>query len=115
MFHHSEPRSCPSLCILISSLPVRRIRTIIISTPFLVASSILLYKRLFLGEEQKHLPRPNNSSYPSSSTTTSAGPTLSKDKLMSQPISNEWNGVPDDVRRRIQAAEDQGNSNGTRL
>ncbi|GAA5953781.1 hypothetical protein JCM3765_006964 [Sporobolomyces pararoseus] len=72
----------------------RRIRTIIIATPFLVASSILLYKRLFLGEEQKRLPR-----------------TVSN---LSQPVRNgagsgnetgEWNGVPEDVRRRIQEAE----------
>ncbi|ORY39484.1 hypothetical protein BCR35DRAFT_311479 [Leucosporidium creatinivorum] len=39
--------------------PLNSIRTIIIATPFLVASSILMYKRLVLGEEQKHLPRPN--------------------------------------------------------
>jgi len=29
-----------------------------VATPFLVASTFLLYKRLYLGEEQKHLPRP---------------------------------------------------------
>jgi hypothetical protein len=39
--------------------PHHSIRTIIIATPFLVASSILMYKRLVLGEEQKHLPRPS--------------------------------------------------------
>lgn len=27
------------------------------ATPFLVASSYLMYKRLYLGEEQKRLPR----------------------------------------------------------
>ncbi|SCZ95333.1 BZ3500_MvSof-1268-A1-R1_Chr11-2g03439 [Microbotryum saponariae] len=36
----------------------KRLRTIIIATPFLVGSSILLYKRLMLGEEQRLLPRP---------------------------------------------------------
>lgn len=45
--------------LLTSSRPPNSIRTIIIATPFLVASSILIYKRLVLGEEQKHLPRPN--------------------------------------------------------
>jgi len=35
----------------------RRIRNIIIATPFLVASSILLYKRLVLGEEQRKMPK----------------------------------------------------------
>ena len=35
-----------------------RIRAIIISTPLLVASSILMYKRLVLGEEQKRMPKP---------------------------------------------------------
>lgn len=35
----------------------KRIRAIIISAPFLIASSILLYKRLVLGEEQRLLPK----------------------------------------------------------
>lgn len=33
-----------------------RLRNIIISTPFLVATSLLLYKRLVLGEEQRKIP-----------------------------------------------------------
>lgn len=34
----------------------KRVRTIIIATPFLVASSILLYQRLVLGKEQRKIP-----------------------------------------------------------
>ncbi|KAF8958992.1 hypothetical protein BDZ97DRAFT_1430978 [Flammula alnicola] len=39
------------------SLEARRIRMIIVSLPILVASSFVLYKRLYLGEEQRRLPR----------------------------------------------------------
>ncbi|KAM0755024.1 hypothetical protein T439DRAFT_352979 [Meredithblackwellia eburnea MCA 4105] len=35
----------------------RRLRAIIIATPFLVVSSVILYKRLVLGEEQRLLPK----------------------------------------------------------
>ncbi|KAF8173721.1 hypothetical protein BJ912DRAFT_71358 [Pholiota molesta] len=38
------------------SLEARRIRLIIVSLPILVASSFVLYKRLYLGEEQRKLP-----------------------------------------------------------
>ncbi|GAA6061802.1 hypothetical protein JCM10212_004858 [Sporobolomyces blumeae] len=83
----------------------RRIRTIIIATPFLVASSILMYKRLFLGEEQRRLPRPAPLGSPEASATIAG--TL-REVASEPPIKSdrgEWNGVPDDVRRRIQAAE----------
>jgi len=70
-----------------------RIRTIIIATPFLVASSLLLYKRLFLGEEQKRLPRPQR---------------IRGDLPIEARggIEGEWKGVPEDVRKRIQQAEE---------
>ncbi|GAA5838554.1 hypothetical protein JCM3766R1_006009 [Sporobolomyces carnicolor] len=74
----------------------RRIRTIIIATPFLVASSVLLYKRLFLGEEQKRLPRP----VPASQRPPADG--------------GEWQGMPEDVRRRIQEAEKGADYDGNR-
>ncbi|KAF8902528.1 hypothetical protein CPB84DRAFT_1846185 [Gymnopilus junonius] len=38
-------------------LEARRIRLIIVSLPILVASSLVLYKRLVLGEEQRKLPQ----------------------------------------------------------
>ncbi|KAJ9479396.1 hypothetical protein PHBOTO_002888 [Pseudozyma hubeiensis] len=34
----------------------KRIRTIMISFPLLVATSVVLFKRLYLGEEQRTLP-----------------------------------------------------------
>nr|CDI53773.1 conserved hypothetical protein [Melanopsichium pennsylvanicum 4] len=34
----------------------KRIRTIMISFPLLVATSVVLIKRLYLGEEQRKLP-----------------------------------------------------------
>ncbi|KIS68950.1 uncharacterized protein UMAG_12198 [Mycosarcoma maydis] len=34
----------------------KRIRTIMISFPLLVATSVVLFKRLYLGEEQRKLP-----------------------------------------------------------
>ncbi|KJA23907.1 hypothetical protein HYPSUDRAFT_201032 [Hypholoma sublateritium FD-334 SS-4] len=42
------------------SLEARRIRLIIVSLPILVASSFVLYKRLYLGEEQRTLPKTLN-------------------------------------------------------
>ncbi|GAA5852236.1 hypothetical protein JCM5353_004081 [Sporobolomyces roseus] len=71
----------------------RRIRTIIIASPFLVASSILLYKRLFLGEEQRRLPRP--------AQLQGNLPVEARDHG-----NGEWKGVPEDVRKRIQQAEE---------
>ncbi|GAA6017785.1 hypothetical protein JCM11491_004618 [Sporobolomyces phaffii] len=84
----------------------RRIRTIIIATPFLVASSILLYKRLFLGEEQKRLPRPAHLATPS---PPPADPSRRPNET------GEWSGVPDDVRRRIQQAEEGAHEAGRRV
>lgn len=46
-----SPRHPDELTLLFS------IRAIILSTPFLVASSILMYKRLVLGEDQRKFPR----------------------------------------------------------
>ncbi|PWY99462.1 hypothetical protein BCV70DRAFT_162853 [Testicularia cyperi] len=34
----------------------RRIRTIMVSFPLLVATSVVLVKRLYMGEEQRKLP-----------------------------------------------------------
>ncbi|GAA5896630.1 hypothetical protein JCM8208_004250 [Rhodotorula glutinis] len=73
----------------------RRIRTIIISAPFLVASSLLLYKRLYLGEEQKHLPpRPGMSG-------AAAVPVQQREQM------GDLEGVPKDVARRIREAEEE--------
>ncbi|GAA6002958.1 uncharacterized protein JCM10292_000266 [Rhodotorula paludigena] len=66
----------------------RRIRAIIISAPFLVASSILLYKRLVLGEEQRRLPGSSRSALP---VPGDGGP----------------EGMPQDVLKRIKEAEDE--------
>ncbi|GAA6010899.1 hypothetical protein JCM10207_003980 [Rhodosporidiobolus poonsookiae] len=82
----------------------RRIRTIIITAPFVVASSILLYKRLVLGEEQRHLPRPVRG--------------VSVDgRPMQQPLSGPgkpsekredgFEGMPADVAARIREAEER--------
>lgn len=76
-----------------------RIRTIIISAPFLVASSLLLYKRLYLGEEQKRLPPPLRSGVPVAEAVQA--PTLGNQRR------DELEGVPADVARRIRDAEDQ--------
>ncbi|CEH18267.1 hypothetical protein CBOM_04680 [Ceraceosorus bombacis] len=35
----------------------QRIRVMVVSFPFLVATSWVLFKRLYLGEEQRKLPR----------------------------------------------------------
>ncbi|KPV74009.1 uncharacterized protein RHOBADRAFT_66697 [Rhodotorula graminis WP1] len=73
----------------------RRIRTIIISAPFLVASSLLLYKRLYLGEEQRHLPpRP-----PHMATAVPA--------QQQRELKGDLEGVPADIARRIRDAEDE--------
>ncbi|GAA5918319.1 hypothetical protein JCM6882_008212 [Rhodosporidiobolus microsporus] len=70
----------------------KRLRAIIISTPFLVASSILLYKRLVLGEEQRHLPRPH---------PTRDGTGLTKKD------EDGFGAMPDAVQRRIRELEEQ--------
>ncbi|KAI0037695.1 hypothetical protein FA95DRAFT_1684834 [Auriscalpium vulgare] len=38
----------------------QRLRTIIVTVPIIAATSLVLYKRLVLGEEQRHLPRDGN-------------------------------------------------------
>jgi hypothetical protein len=72
-------------------------RTIIIATPFLVASSLLLYKRLFLGEEQRHLPRV---------------PVVGRAETAAKAQANEvkqdgvgWDEMPKDLAARVRAAE----------
>ncbi|GAA5836605.1 hypothetical protein JCM9279_000442 [Rhodotorula babjevae] len=73
----------------------RRIRTIIISAPFLVASSLLLYKRLYKGEEQRRLPpRPGMAG-------AQAVPVQQRERK------GDLEGVPADVAQRIRAAEDE--------
>ncbi|GAA5874049.1 hypothetical protein JCM8547_004815 [Rhodosporidiobolus lusitaniae] len=74
----------------------RRLRTIIITTPFVVASSILLYKRLVLGEEQKHLPRPGY-------RRAQAAAQAQQAKKMSE---GEFEGMPEELRRQIRQAEE---------
>ncbi|GAA5866686.1 hypothetical protein JCM1840_002430 [Sporobolomyces johnsonii] len=78
------------------SQEARNIRNIIISAPFLVASSWLLYKRLYLGEEQRRLPRP---------PAVGSGVGMGAHSAALEAADEEWKGVPDDVRRRIQEAE----------
>ncbi|KAI0292871.1 hypothetical protein BC826DRAFT_1105277 [Russula brevipes] len=36
----------------------QRLRTIIVTVPIMAATSVVLYKRLVLGEPQRKLPRP---------------------------------------------------------
>ncbi|KAN0111675.1 hypothetical protein V8E52_008236 [Russula decolorans] len=36
----------------------QRLRTVILTVPIMVATSVVLYKRLVLGEPQRNLPRP---------------------------------------------------------
>ncbi|BGP50859.1 hypothetical protein JCM10450v2_006785 [Rhodotorula kratochvilovae] len=72
----------------------RRIRTIIITAPFLVASSLLLYKRLVLGEDQRRLPpRPNVVTPGATAVQAAQG--------------GEFEGMPADVAARIKEAEEQ--------
>ncbi|BGP19260.1 hypothetical protein JCM10213_008221 [Rhodosporidiobolus nylandii] len=72
----------------------RRIRTIIITAPFLVASSILLYKRLVLGEEQRHLPRP----------PLGRAQQAERERLQQK---DGLEGVPSEVMAKIREAEEQ--------
>ncbi|GAA5948422.1 hypothetical protein JCM3775_003938, partial [Rhodotorula graminis] len=75
------------------------IRTIIISAPFLVASSLLLYKRLYLGEEQRHLPpRPH---------LVAGGGATAIPAQQHRELKGDLEGVPHDVARRIRDAEDE--------
>lgn len=68
-----------------------RIRTIIITAPFLVASSLLLYKRLVLGQEQRKLPRPP----------------VSPMSGAQQVKPDEFEGAPAEVAARIREAEEK--------
>jgi len=38
----------------------QRLRTIILAVPIMAATSVVLYKRLVLGEPQRKLPRPGD-------------------------------------------------------
>ncbi|GAA5954963.1 hypothetical protein JCM21900_005948 [Sporobolomyces salmonicolor] len=81
------------------SQEARNIRNIIISTPFLIASSYLLYKRLYLGEEQRRLPIP-----PADGSGVGMG--AHSAALEAAGVKGEeWKGVPEGVRKRIQEAE----------
>ncbi|KAK4046769.1 hypothetical protein OIV83_005874 [Microbotryomycetes sp. JL201] len=71
------------------------IRTIIVTFPFLIASSVLLYKRAILGEEQRRLPRPATVSENARvQRHGQAGATATGDE-----------GIPSDVLQRIKEAE----------
>ncbi|GAA6050369.1 hypothetical protein JCM3770_004004 [Rhodotorula araucariae] len=72
----------------------RRIRTIIITAPFLVASSLLLYKRLVLGEEQRRLP-------PRPGVVTPGA------VAVQAPPRDALEGIPADVAAPIREAEEQ--------
>ncbi|GAA6033042.1 hypothetical protein JCM8097_000115 [Rhodosporidiobolus ruineniae] len=74
----------------------RRLRTIIITTPFVVASSILLYKRLFLGEEQRTLPR---------LPVGRAKEAAERAKAGAAAFVDGWDGLPEDVAQRLREEE----------
>ncbi|BGP34614.1 hypothetical protein JCM10296v2_006436 [Rhodotorula toruloides] len=78
------------------SLEQKRISTIIVSFPFLVATSVLLYRRLFLGEEQKRMPRPGQ---PGANMPMLSGGVGEGER------GGEFGAMPEELQRRIREEE----------
>ncbi|PRQ75785.1 hypothetical protein AAT19DRAFT_12807 [Rhodotorula toruloides] len=78
------------------SLEQKRISTIIVSFPFLVATSVLLYRRLFLGEEQKRMPRPGE---PGANMPMLSGGMGEGER------GGEFGSMPEELQRRIREEE----------
>ncbi|BGP26945.1 hypothetical protein JCM10295v2_005907 [Rhodotorula toruloides] len=77
----------------------KRISTIIVSFPFLVATSFLLYRRLVLGEEQKRMPRPGQ---PGANLPMLSG---GIGEVHQQQRGGEFGAMPEELQRQIREEE----------
>ncbi|POY76459.1 hypothetical protein BMF94_0660 [Rhodotorula taiwanensis] len=83
----------------------QRLTRVIVTLPFVVVSSWILYKRLVLGEQQRTMPRPGQPGADQHVLATSLSQEARRKNGEAAFGADRREGMPDDLARRVREAE----------